>query len=67
MLHSKIVSADQAQTIQTGRTSLDRRIEELRNRPATYLNHGEALMLQGMATASLRQQKIVGNKIALDN
>ncbi len=37
---------------------LDQRIEELRARKPVDLNHGEALLLQGIASASLRKQCI---------
>ena len=67
MLHSRIPSANRDQAVETRRPSMEQRIEELRNKPATYINHGEALMLQGMAAASLRPQRIVEGKIALDD
>jgi len=47
--------------------ALVRRIEKLRNRPADYIAHGDALLLQGIATASLRAQHIAGDKIVLDD
>lgn len=47
--------------------SLDQRIAELRVRKPIDLNHGEALLLQGMATASLREQRLAGDQIALDS
>ncbi|WP_425082757.1 hypothetical protein [Ruegeria profundi] len=40
--------------------SLDQRIAELRNRKPVDLNHGEGLMLQGIAAASLREQRLAG-------
>ena len=46
--------------------SLDLRIEELRNRKPVDLNHGEGLMLQGIAAASLREQRLTG-EIALED
>lgn len=42
--------------------ALVQRIETLRSRPVVYLGHGDALMLLGLANASLRQQQFaVGN------
>ncbi|UWR08996.1 MULTISPECIES: hypothetical protein [Ruegeria] len=67
MLYLKRPSTKLDQPVATHRVSLDQRIDELRNKPATYLNHGEALLLQGMAAASLRPQRIVADKIALDD
>ncbi|WP_171129581.1 MULTISPECIES: hypothetical protein [unclassified Ruegeria] len=46
--------------------TMEARIEELRNRAPTDINHGQALMLQGMANASLRAQTLSSNKIQLD-
>ncbi|KIC44130.1 MAG: hypothetical protein AB3N07_10075 [Ruegeria sp.] len=48
------------------KASLDERIAELRSKKPVDLNHGEALMLQGMASSSLRQQRISGNKLHWD-
>ncbi|SMO41357.1 hypothetical protein [Ruegeria faecimaris] len=39
-------------------SSLTRRIEELRAKPATDISHGEALLLQGNAISSLREQRL---------
>lgn len=66
MLYSNLPSSNQAPSVKPRRSTLDQRIDELRSRPAAYLNHGEALLLQGMAAASLRPQQIVGEKITLD-
>ncbi|EEE36680.1 hypothetical protein RKLH11_513 [Rhodobacteraceae bacterium KLH11] len=49
----------------TRKVTLDQRIEELRARKPADLNHGEALLLQGMAMASLRKQCIAQDKIDL--
>lgn len=46
--------------------SLEQRIAQLRDRKPIDLNHGEGLMLQGIATASLREQRLVG-QITLDD
>ncbi len=46
--------------------SLDQRIAELRDRKPIDLNHGEGLMLQGIAAASLREQRLTG-EIALED
>ncbi|UUV07667.1 MULTISPECIES: hypothetical protein [Ruegeria] len=43
------------------------RIEELRSREPEYLTHGDTLMLQGMAATSLREQRLSGNRIRLDD
>ncbi len=45
---------------------LDQRIDELRTRKPADLNHGQALLLQGVAAASLREQRIVAGQIDLD-
>ncbi|GAA6158059.1 MULTISPECIES: hypothetical protein [Ruegeria] len=47
--------------------SLSQRIEDLRTRKPEYLNHGEALLMQGIATASLRQQVLAGDFISLED
>ncbi len=49
------------------KTSLDQRIAELRAREPVDLNHGEALLLQGIASASLREQRLAGERIALED
>ncbi len=46
--------------------SLEQRIAQLRDRKPVDLNHGEGLMLQGIATASLREQRLAG-QISLDD
>ncbi|MBO9445008.1 hypothetical protein [Ruegeria sp. R14_0] len=43
------------------------RVEELRARPPQYINHGEALLLQGIAVASLREQVLTEDRISLDD
>ena len=48
------------------KTSLDQRIAELRAKKPVYVNHGEALLLQGVANASLREQRIIDGKFDLD-
>ncbi|SDW39156.1 hypothetical protein SAMN05444358_101700 [Ruegeria halocynthiae] len=48
------------------KSTLDQRIKELRAREPVDINHGEALLLQGIATASLRKQLIAQRKIDLD-
>ncbi len=48
------------------KSTLDQRIEELRARQPADINHGEALLLQGIAAASLRKQHISRGKIDLD-
>lgn len=45
---------------------MDQRIEELRARKPVDINHGDALLLQGIASASLREQRIVPDRIDLD-
>ncbi len=45
---------------------LDQRIDTLRARKPVDVNHGDALLLQGVAAASLREQRIVGGQIELD-
>lgn len=50
----------------TRNTTLDQRIEELRARKPVDINHGEALLLQGIAAASLREQRLAQGKIDLD-
>lgn len=47
--------------------SLDQRIAELRARQPVDLNHGDALLLQGMAAASLREQRLTEDRIALED
>ncbi|WP_209833063.1 hypothetical protein [Ruegeria sp. HKCCE3926] len=47
--------------------SLAQRIEDLRNREPSYVTHGDTLMLQGMAVTSLREQRLSGNLIRLDD
>ncbi|MCA0906676.1 hypothetical protein LCM27_09740 [Ruegeria marisrubri] len=47
--------------------SLAQRIEDLRNREPSYVTHGDTLMLQGMAATSLREQRLSGNLIRLDD
>nr|WP_170614969.1 hypothetical protein [uncultured Ruegeria sp.] len=51
----------------TRRVTIDQRIAELQARPPVYINHGEALLIQGMATASFREQRLSGNRILLDD
>ncbi len=46
--------------------SLDQRIAELRDRKPIDLNHGEGLMLQGIAVASLREQRLAGQIVLED-
>ncbi|MDA7963255.1 hypothetical protein [Ruegeria sp.] len=48
------------------KTTLDQRIAELRSKKTTYVSHGEALLIQGTATASLRKQRIIDGKFDLD-
>ncbi len=48
-----------------GKTTLDQRIEELRTREPLDISRGQALLLQGIATSSLREQRLSGNKIDL--
>ncbi|WP_010440232.1 hypothetical protein [Ruegeria conchae] len=45
---------------------MDQRIEELRVREPVDINHGEAILFQGIATASLKKQRIAQGKIDLD-
>ena len=40
--------------------SLEQRIAQLREQKPVDVNHGEGLMLQGIATASLREQRLSG-------
>ncbi|NOD67338.1 hypothetical protein [Ruegeria sp. HKCCD7303] len=47
--------------------TLAQRIEELRGRAPVYVSHGEALMLQGMATASFRVQRLTEERIRLED
>jgi hypothetical protein len=47
--------------------TLAQRIEELRNREPVYVSHGDTLMLQGMAATSLREQRLTGNRIRLED
>ncbi len=46
--------------------SSDLRIAELRERKPVDLNHGEGLMLQGIAAASLREQRLAGQIVLED-
>ncbi|WP_170481962.1 hypothetical protein [Ruegeria arenilitoris] len=46
--------------------SLDKRIAKLRAKKPIDLNHGEALLLQGIASSSLREQRIAAGKFHLD-
>ncbi|WP_170608673.1 hypothetical protein [Ruegeria arenilitoris] len=46
--------------------SLDKRIAKLRAKKPVDLNHGEALLLQGIASSSLREQRIAAGKVHLD-
>lgn len=60
-------SATSAPSLNTARkATLDQRIEELRAREPVDLNHGEALLLQGIAKASLREQQLAQGRIDLD-
>lgn len=45
---------------------LDQRIARLRGRKPVDINHGEALLLQGLAEASLREQRLAGAQVSLD-
>ncbi|MBO9435957.1 hypothetical protein J7394_17180 [Ruegeria sp. R13_0] len=45
---------------------MDQRIAELRDRKPIDLNHGEGLMLQGIAAASLREQRLAGQIVLED-
>ncbi len=55
------------QTALRGRqVSLDQRVAELRDRKPIDLNHGEGLMLQGIAAASLREQQLAGQMVLED-
>ncbi|MCG7518228.1 hypothetical protein [Ruegeria sp. Ofav3-42] len=47
--------------------ALSQRVEELRAKPPEYINHGEALLLQGIAAASLREQVLAGDRSWLDD
>ncbi|WP_170424658.1 hypothetical protein [Ruegeria arenilitoris] len=47
--------------------AVSQRVEELRARPPQYINHGEALLLQGIAVASLREQVLTEDRISLDD
>lgn len=47
--------------------ALSQRVEELRAKPPEYINHGEALLLQGIASASLREQVLAGDRSWLDD
>ncbi len=47
--------------------AVSQRVEELRARPTQYINHGEALLLQGIAVASLREQVLTEDRISLDD
>jgi len=46
--------------------SLNQRIADLQARKPEYINHGEALLLQRTAAASLREQMLTGDRISLD-
>ncbi len=67
MLHSNFRPVDWDKPLKTRNPALAQRVEALRNRPPADLGHGEALMLQGMAAASLRPQRITGDRIRLDD
>jgi len=67
MLHSNFPATKPEKATMPRDPALARRIENLRNRPTDYIGHGEALLLQGIATASLRAQHIAGTKITLDD
>ena len=45
--------------------ALQQRIDELRERQPVDLCHGESLMLQGLAQASFREQRLATDQIAL--
>ncbi|MGI9369096.1 MAG: hypothetical protein ACR2O2_09680 [Ruegeria sp.] len=45
---------------------VNQRVAELRMREPADINHGEALMLQGLAASSLREQRLPEAKIKLD-
>ncbi|WP_170463594.1 hypothetical protein [Ruegeria arenilitoris] len=47
--------------------AVSQRVEELRARPPQFINHGEALLLQGIAVASLREQVLAEDRISLDD
>ncbi|WP_298934965.1 hypothetical protein [uncultured Ruegeria sp.] len=49
------------------KVSLDQRIAELRDRKPVDLNHGEALLLQGIATASWREPRLAKDHFALED
>ncbi len=47
--------------------SLGQRIADLQARKPEYINHGEALLLQSTAAASLREQFLTGDRSWLDD
>ncbi len=47
--------------------SMSQRLEDLRTRKPQYLNHGEALLLQGIAAASLREQVLTEERVSLED
>lgn len=62
MLHSTFPPTRSEKAAMPRDPALVQRIESLRSRPVVYLGHGDALMLLGLANASLRQQQFaVGN------
>ena len=47
--------------------ALSQRVEELRAKQPEYINHGEALLFQGIAAASLRAQALTEDRFSLDD
>lgn len=47
--------------------SLNQRIADLQARKPEYINHGEALLLQRTAAASLREQVLPDDHISFDD
>lgn len=66
MLHSTFPPTRSEKAAMPRDPALVQRIESLRSRPVVYLGHGDALMLLGLATASLREQRFAGAKTAED-
>jgi len=48
-------------------SSLNQRIADLQARKPEYINHGEALLLQSTAAASLREQFLAGDRSWLED
>ncbi len=55
---SRIQQSSQGFAVPAKSKAGNQRIEELRSRKPTDISHGDALLLQGLAVASFREQRL---------